>query len=232
MQSVIITAGGIGLRMNNSIPKQFLLLYDKPIIVHSINAFYHYNKDIEIIVTIPKAFFTNWIEIKNTFCKNINIKETIGGENRFQSIKNALSIISKESTLVAIHDAVRPFVSQKMLNDSFLTAQNSISAIPIIKSTQSLKLFENNVFSSIDREKIYEVQTPQCFKTTKIIEAYNQNFSKKFTDDSSVFEKKFKKNGYYEGSYENIKITSPIDIEIAKAIFNHFLNNPSYPYLV
>lgn len=228
---VIITAGGIGSRMNLCIPKQFVEIGNKPILMHSISAFYSYSNNIQIIVTLPENEIIEWqkLVLKHAF----DIKHTVvaGGKTRFHSIKNALKLVDNNS-LVAIHDGVRPFVSTNLIENGFLTAEKNSSAIPMIPVKDSIRIMNKNYPSSIDRSKVFSIQTPQVFDSNKIIQAYKCPYSPKFTDDSTVYEKKFGKIYAYEGITENIKITNPIDLEIAQTIFKTLSNHPSFPYLL
>lgn len=228
---VIITAGGLGLRMNNLKPKQFLEIGGKPILMHTINAFYTYSNDINIIVTLPESSFNEWNSLVKKHNFNIQHLLVIGGETRFYSIKNALEYVDTPS-LVAIHDGVRPFVSKDLIEKAFQTALKSKSAIPILPMKESIRKMFNESLISVDRNLFYSIQTPQVFDSEQIIKAYQRKYSPEFTDDGSVYEKEFGKIQRYDGISENIKITTPIDLVIANALFVELSGNPAFPHLL
>ncbi|MFA6923255.1 MAG: 2-C-methyl-D-erythritol 4-phosphate cytidylyltransferase [Bacteroidales bacterium] len=215
---VIITAGGKGERMLSATPKQFLLIKNKPILYHAINSFYKYDKSINIIVTLPKEYISHWKKL----CEKhkIKIKHTIvsGGNTRFHSVKNALNII-KDDSIIAIHDGVRPFVSEKLISNIFKVAEKNGNAIPVLLPNESMREKIGNVNVAVDRKFFYSVQTPQCFKSAILKKAYEQNFSPSFTDDATVVEQLGLKIFMVEGERENIKITTPLDFDFAKVIF-------------
>ncbi len=217
--------------MKSDIPKQFIQIGGKPILMHSINAFFHYCNDIEIIITLPKNQISEWEKLQKKHLFNIKHSVVTGGDTRFQSVKNALKNI-ETSSLVAIHDGVRPFVSTNLIDNGFKTAEKFGSAIPILPVTDSIRIMENDYPAAIDRKKIFSVQTPQVFHSEKIIKAYHHDFLSEFTDDGSVYESEFGKINAYDGIKENIKITNPMDIEFAQAIFNQLSNNSSFPHLL
>ncbi len=220
----------MGLRMNSVKPKQFLEIGNKPILMHCISAFFFYSKNLNIIITLPSNAIEEWekLLIKHSF----NIKHTIveGGKTRFQSIKNALKTI-ETSSLAAIHDGVRPFISSDLIEIGFNTAEKFNSAIPIMPVTESIRVMQNNYPTAIDRNTVFSVQTPQIFNSENIICAYQRDFSPEFTDDASVYEKEFSKIQTYTGIPENIKITTPSDLVIAESLFASLSNNPSFPHL-
>lgn len=227
-RAVIITAGGIGSRMKINTPKQFLELGSIPVLMITIKAFFHFDPKILIVITLPQNSVSDWEKLLTKHNFLIPHSIVIGGETRFHSIKNALPYI-KSSDYVAIHDGVRPFVSQEMINDAFQTAHKYDSAIPITAVNDSLRIKNENEFQYINRDLIFSVQTPQCFHTDKIVQSYSQEFSHQFTDDASVFETMFDKLHFYKGINENIKITNPTDIVIAEALSKFFVNKPSFP---
>jgi len=217
-KTVIIVAGGSGSRMKSEIPKQFLLLNDKPILQHTIEKFYLYNSEIEIIVVLPQEHIEYW----KSLClqNNFEIKHKIvkGGQERFYSVKNAVDSIQK-TDFVAIHDGVRPFVDLETIKICFETAFNLGNAIPAINSTNSVRIIdEKNTNSQIDRNKVKLIQTPQVFNFEILKNAYNQDYTKEFTDDASVVEKLGVKINLTDGKNTNIKITSPEDLIFGEII--------------
>lgn len=214
---VIIVAGGSGKRMGSEIPKQFIEISHLPILMHTINCFYNYNKTINIVLVLPESQHEYWNKLVNKY--NFDIKHTIakGGSERFYSVLNGLQHITSNS-LVAIHDGVRPLVSNTTIENCFRMAAESGSAIPIVPATESIRKIEGSSTKAVDRSNYYLVQTPQVFQSKILIEAYKQDFNKNFTDDASVVEKAGYKIKTTEGNSENIKITRPMDLKIAETL--------------
>jgi 2-C-methyl-D-erythritol 4-phosphate cytidylyltransferase len=222
-KAVIIVAGGRGKRMGNDIPKQFLKLNDTPIIALTMLRFYNYDNTIKIILALPKDEIINWENIKSTTVTLPSHIIVEGGEERFFSVKNALTYV-EPGELVAIHDGVRHFVSEKTISRCFDMAKQSGAAIPVIALTESIRYFENetdNRSISAVREKYKIVQTPQVFHSEILMAGYSQTYSKDFTDDASVVEKYGYPITSVDGNRENIKLTTPLDMEIAKILINN-----------
>ncbi len=218
MESVIVVAGGSGTRMGASTPKQFLLLNGKPILMHTIEQFYAYNPQISIVLVLPKNQFSNWESLCEEYCFKIKHTTVAGGDTRFFSVKNGLDSISS-SGLVAIHDGVRPLVSQETISRCFTAAAQKGNAIPVIKPVESVRLqTDNNQSQSVNRDHVWLVQTPQVFSTELIKRCYQTPFSPLFTDDASVAEHNGIIINLVEGNRENIKITTPMDMAFACAI--------------
>lgn len=218
---IVIVAGGSGTRMGFNIPKQFLLLHQKPILMHTIEVFFNYNKDIKIILVLPESQIEYW---QLLCCEhNFKILHTIvkGGDTRFQSVKNGLTKIDDLDGLVGVHDGVRPLVSKKTIDTSFEYAAIHGAAIPVVKVNESIRKIEEYNSVMVDRELYRLVQTPQCFQISIIKKAYEQNYKVEFTDDASVVENSGKKIYLVDGNIENIKITTPADLKIAE----YFINN-------
>ncbi|BDC99926.1 2-C-methyl-D-erythritol 4-phosphate cytidylyltransferase [Persicobacter psychrovividus] len=214
----VIVAGGSGSRMQSDIPKQFLLVDQLPILMHTINAFYAYSSEINVIVVLPSAEIPYWHELctKHRFDKKVTV--TAGGASRFQSVKNGLSII-KDSGLVAIHDGVRPFVSTAVIQQSFAVAEqkgNAVVAVPMKDSLRQVNQDDTN--NSVDRAAFRIIQTPQTFQTELLIGAYDTPELTTFTDDASVIEHAGHAIHLIDGTYENIKITTPEDLPIAEVL--------------
>jgi 2-C-methyl-D-erythritol 4-phosphate cytidylyltransferase len=217
---LIIVAGGSGLRMQTAVPKQFIEISGVPILMHTIMSFFNFDKEINIVLALPKEHFEFWKKlcIKHNFTIKHQIIE--GGETRFNSVKNALNTI-ENSGLVAIHDAVRPFVSSDLISRCFETAQKLGNAIPAIEIVESLREISETGNKTIDRNKIRAIQTPQTFKTEIIKLAFEKASHNKFTDDASVLENIGEKINLIEGEKNNIKITTQQDLNFA----NYLLNN-------
>ena len=210
----LIVAGGKGERMNTSIPKQFLLLNNLPILMHTIKQFSHFE---EIVLVLPKSQFDYW----NGLCKSNNFTHihilVEGGETRFHSVKNGLDKIDNTS-VVAIHDGVRPLISTALINNLVGETKSGRGVIPIIPVKNSIRKIEGENSVHIDRSNLYKVQTPQCFLSADIKEAYTQDFSGTFTDDASVFEANGGKINTLLGEEKNLKITTQEDLNIAEIL--------------
>ena len=208
----LIVAGGKGERMNSKIPKQFLLLNNMPILMHTINQFSEFEK---IIVVLPDSQFEYWENI----CRKEKFKITHtlvkGGETRFQSVKNGLSKITSKC-IVAIHDGVRPLITKILINRLILATKKGIGVVPGLPIKDSVRKVYKNNSTNIDRKNIYQVQTPQCFISTDIKNAYQQALSENFTDDSSVLESANCKITILLGEAKNLKITTHEDLKMAE----------------
>ena len=217
MYAVIIVAGGTGSRMKNELPKQLIEIKNKPVIVYSIEKFIQFNKDIQVIISLHRDYFELFEKIKTQYqIKNIQVVQ--GGDTRYQSVKNALSILNENITIVGVHDAARPLVSLQTIEKTFTDAKQHGAAIPVIDMNESLREVNNNESIAVDRTKFKIVQTPQCFKKDVLVSAYNMPYSPLFTDDASVVEKNGHNIFLTEGNKENIKITYPQDLIVAQIL--------------
>lgn len=216
----IIVAGGSGQRMSSSIPKQFLKIKDEIILMKSIRAFFNFNNSIEIIIALPEDQIGYWknLCLENNFV--INHKVVCGGKTRFHSVKNALKEISTDG-IVAIHDGVRPLVSQDTINNVFEIALTNGNAVPYNDSVDSVRVIESLSNKPIDRDKVKLIQTPQAFDCKLLLNAYEQDWHENFTDDASVVEKMGEQINLVPGNKENIKITNQIDLLIAEALSDY-----------
>jgi len=212
---VIIVAGGSGQRMQTAIPKQFLLLDGLPVLMHTINRFYETLPDAAIVLVLPSENLAYWNELLAQFKFDIPHQIALGGETRFHSVKNGLALV--HSGLVAIHDAVRPLVSSSTILKTFEAALLYGAAVPVLKPSESMRILNSEGGNeALLRDALRTVQTPQCFQSEKIIDAYKQEFRPDFTDDASVAESADFKITLVQGNEENIKITRPIDLRIAE----------------
>lgn len=210
----IIVAGGSGSRMNSEIPKQFIPLLGKPVLMHTIEAFYYSELRPEILLVLSRNFHPFWNELCLKYDFSIPHQVIEGGAERFYSVKNAVDTIDDES-VTAVHDAVRPVVDNELITRCFSEAQVHKAVVPVIESRDSLRKKENDTTSAIAREEILIVQTPQVFESSLLKKAYEQNYSKDFTDDASVVEKAGGKIHITSGDFKNIKVTYPEDLEVA-----------------
>jgi len=213
----IIVAGGSGTRMQAIVPKQFLLLNGKSVMMYTIEAFYQSIYRPEIIVVMHPNFHTYWQELCTVY--NFTIPHTLvnGGETRFHSVKNGLELVADDS-LVAVQDAVRPLVSVEIIDKAYQQAAEYGNAVVAVKSRDSVRSLRNGQSGSLLRDEIYLVQTPQTFQSALLKKAYLQAFNDGFTDDASVAEKDGASIHICEGNYQNIKITFPEDIAIAEML--------------
>ena len=224
----IIVSGGTGQRMESQLPKQFLDLKGLPVLMHSLSAFYGHGDSVKIILVLSEVHLKIWEDLCNIHQFKIPHTIVLGGESRFQSVKNGLNYIfnpadssenqtiSFNRTLIAIHDGVRPLVSENLISRAFTEAGEKGSAVPAIPSRDSLRMITpSGQTEAIDRECILLIQTPQVFKAELLKNAYQRQFEDSFTDDASVIEKSGYPINIIEGDIRNIKITYPIDLEIA-----------------
>lgn len=211
----IVVAGGTGTRMGADLPKQFMLLANKPVMMHTIEKFYQ--SGCELIVVLNVDYHDHW----KSLCKqhSLEIPHTLikGGRNRFESVKNGLKSIS-ENALVAIHDAVRPLIDIEIINNAFDCADKNGNAVVVVPSKDSLRKVENDNSYSVPRSDYFIVQTPQIFEKNILDKAYKEEFRNEFTDDASVVEKLGIKIHLVEGKQSNIKITYKEDLAIAETL--------------
>lgn len=214
----IIVAGGIGKRMGNVIPKQFMLLKDLPVLMHTLNAFFFNTYKPNIILVLPKNEEIFWKELIEKHHFKVPHQVVYGGSERFHSVKNALSIIKDSNSIVAIHDGVRPLVSQDTISNCFQTALTKGNAIAAIPAKDSIRRVKNNLSEALNRSEIYLVQTPQAFLFEQLRSAYKQEYSINFTDDASVVEEAGFPIHIENGDEFNFKITFKEDLIIAEAL--------------
>lgn len=218
MKSVIIVAGGKGLRMGTDIPKQFLPVKGLPVLMRTINAFRQYDSNITVVLVLPREQQEFWKElcIRHGFAHPHIIAD--GGETRYHSVKNGLSKLSGEG-LIAVHDGVRPFVSQKVIARCFEAAALHRAVIPVLPAIETVRHIEEDGSSvTVNRDEYCMVQTPQVFDAQLLFKAYGTDYSPHFTDDASVVEALGEKIFLVEGNRENIKITTPFDLRIGEVL--------------
>lgn len=205
--------------MKSQLPKQFIEIGDKPILMHTLSKFSNCD---EIVLVLPESQIEFWGQLCKKHNFGLNHAIIKGGDSRFQSVKNGLENIDK-NTLVAIHDGVRPFITPEIIDKSFKTAQAKGNAIVCVDSKESLRKISTKGNTHVDRSEYKIIQTPQTFNTSQIKEAYNQEEKSVFTDDASVLEALGESIHLIEGDYRNIKITSPEDLIIAEAYLSNSL---------
>ncbi|MFD0764194.1 2-C-methyl-D-erythritol 4-phosphate cytidylyltransferase [Mucilaginibacter lutimaris] len=216
----IIVAGGSGSRMQSALPKQFIELCGEPVLMHTIRAFKESLSSPQIILALHTSYQELWAQLCSKH--NFTIPHTViaGGETRFHSVKNAVDSIKDLDALIAVHDAVRPLVSAAIIDEAYQCAADDGTAVTAVKSRDSIRQANNGASTSLNRDGIYLVQTPQVFKAAILNKAYKQPYTDNFTDDASVVEQSGVAITLIEGSYDNIKITFPEDITIAEALIN------------
>lgn len=223
----VIVAGGTGSRMNSKLPKQFIEIGSLPILMHTLLQFNKADTNIKIILVLPE----NQIDVWNNLCEKYefdasNVRIVIGGSSRFQSCKNGIFAIENENAIVAIHDAVRPFVSTHIIEKGYQLAAELGNAICAVQSKDSARIInENGANSSIERKQLRLIQTPQVFQLKNLKLAYSVPEQDIFTDDASVVEAAGFSINLFEGDYKNIKITTPEDHTLAEVYLKHNLQN-------
>jgi 2-C-methyl-D-erythritol 4-phosphate cytidylyltransferase len=215
----IIVAGGKGARMKNKVPKQFMLLNGKPVLMHSIERFFNANSDIKIIVVLPKAGIKKWKELCHQFSFLIPHQVIAGGETRFDSVKKGLSLVKKDG-LVAVHDGVRPLVSIPVIRKVYRIANINGNGIPCLPMKESVRVISGKKNNAVDRQTLWRIQTPQCFRVKILKNAYKQKYKKAFMDDASVVESAGWPIYLVKDREDNIKITTPEDLIFAEALMN------------
>lgn len=213
----IIVAGGSGTRMQAIVPKQFLLLNGRPVLMYTIEAFYQSSYHPQIILALHPNFHTYWHELCQEHQFTIPHQLVNGGETRFHSVKKGLELV-EDNSLVAVQDAVRPLTSTAIIDAAYSWANEHGNAVTAVKSRDSVRSVRNGYSESLLRDEIYLVQTPQTFQSGLLKKAYLQPFNDSFTDDASVVEKDGIAIHLTEGDYRNIKITYPEDIAIAELL--------------
>jgi 2-C-methyl-D-erythritol 4-phosphate cytidylyltransferase len=215
----IIVAGGSGTRMGGPIPKQFLLLNERPVLFYTLTAFFTAFEDIRLILVLPSDHLDAGKKMISTYFKSRDIQIITGGETRFQSVKNGLSLVGEES-IILVHDGVRCLVTSQLIQRCFETALATGSAIPVIPSKDSVRLLKEDHSEPVDRDRVLLVQTPQTFHSKILLPAYQIDYKDKFTDEATVVEAYGIKVTLVEGEENNIKITKPIDLVIAEKMLN------------
>ncbi len=218
-QFAIIVAGGSGTRMGSSIPKQFLMLNGKPILVHTIQQFLAANADMTIVVVLPEIAMQQWFQIVSDFPFLQKTKTAVGGGTRFDSVKNGLALLPNEG-LIAVHDAVRPMASVTLIQNCFHAADEFGNGIAAIACVDTVRQKIKNGFEMLDRNNLWLMQTPQCFDLEKLQSAYQNTTSNHFTDDAEVFAASGFQLHLVEGEKNNLKITLPQDLHFAEYLIH------------
>lgn len=213
----VIVAGGTGTRMNNTVPKQFLLLNGKPVLYYTIKTFLQSYEDMEVVLVLPEEHVAAGQEIIDAFFDYNRIKITIGGRTRFHSVQNGLQLVEEES-IVFVHDAVRCLLSTDLITRCYDAAVEYGAAIPVIDSKDSVRMISGDDNTALERTNIKLVQTPQTFHSKILLPAFNIDYKDKFTDEATVVEAFGLKVHLVKGEENNIKITRPQDMLLAESL--------------
>lgn len=213
----VIVAGGSGKRMGSEVPKQYLELAGKPVLMYTLERFKAFDESIELITVLPENQLRFWADLQKKYSFDIPHTIVKGGRTRFFSVRNGLKFVGTPG-LVAIHDGVRPFVSFDTMKRCFEMAEKLGNATPVIPPSDSLRIITESGSKPLNRLNVRIVQTPQIFSAELIKKAYSQEYLPEFTDDATVVEKTGAKINLVEGNRENIKITTPEDLVISSAL--------------
>lgn len=217
-RSIIITAGGIGTRMGEEVPKQFLLLHNKPVLIHTLEVFHQFDPSAQLIVTLPQEWVAYWNSLQLEYKSSIAHQVVVGGQHRFNSIQNALRHCEGEQ--IGVHDGVRPMVSLATIQRCFEGLEKSRAVVPVLGLKDSLRQGSFQESKSVDRAHYFLIHTPQCFDAQTLKEAYCQDFRPDFTDDASVVESIGVRPILVQSNDENIKVTTPFDLKILNSLFD------------
>lgn len=224
---VIVVAGGIGRRMNNALPKQFMQLENIPVLMRTLHAFHRTSLSLELVVVLPSDWMEYWTDLCYRFDFHVPHVLVEGGASRFQSVKNGLNYISERlyekgapsvQHYIAVHDGARPLVSSSLIESLFAAAAIHQAVIPGLPSSDSIRLVENGSSRTFNRDQVMQIQTPQVFEANLLLQAYQTPESPAFTDDATVVEANGTSITIHPGEKQNLKITTEEDLLFAKAI--------------
>ena len=214
---LIVVAGGSGTRMKSAVPKQFIELKGKPILMHTIQKFHTALPDVIIIVVLAKEYYEEWKRLCTKHQFTIQHTLADGGDTRYASVKSGLSEVP-QAVIVGIHDAARPLVSVSTILKTYEEAELMGNASPAVPLTDSIRRLKGKENTAVNRTDYSIIQTPQCFQSNLIKKAFEKEYHPEFTDDATVLEAYGEKIHLVEGNRENIKITTPQDLIIAEAL--------------
>ena len=222
-RGVIIVAGGSGSRMQSSLPKQFMILGDKPVVARTINTFHEALPGAEIVVVLPEEHISLWRNLAARF--DVAPHRCVsGGKERFDSVKNGIKALSDEVEYIAIHDGVRALVSKRLIVGTMLEVESYDAVIPVVDAVDSYRMVEGEDSKVVSRSSLRIVQTPQVFRSDILRRAYEQEFDARFTDDATVVESLGVKIRLFKGERSNIKLTTPEDMVYAEAMLEQAQN--------
>ena len=218
---IIVVAGGKGLRMGSDIPKQFLPIGGKPVLMRTLERFREYSDDIQIILVLPEAQQEYWHQLCDEYHFDVEYTLANGGQTRFHSVQNGLAKVPDDAQgVVGVHDGVRPFPSIEVIKNCYETARTAKAVIPVIPVVETVRHLDGDNSLTVPRDEYRLVQTPQTFDIQLLKAANKQPYNDGFTDDASVVEAFGHKITLVEGNRENIKITTPYDLKIAEILIN------------
>ena len=215
---VIIVAGGKGLRMGGELPKQFIPVEGRPVLMHTLDAFHTCDSSIEIILVLPRDHQPYWQELCREYQFAVPHRIADGGATRFHSVQNGLALVDAPEALIAVHDGVRPFVAHEVINRCYQDAEQYGAVVPVIPVVETVRHLLPEGSKTVSRDDYRLVQTPQTFRASLLRRAYEQPYRETFTDDASVVEALDNVVHLVEGNRENIKLTTPDDLKIFKAL--------------
>jgi len=221
MDYVIIVAGGKGLRMGSDIPKQFLPIGGKPVLMRTLERFREYSEHLQIILVLPEAQQEYWHQLCKQYHFSVSYQLANGGDTRFHSVQHGLDLVPDDAEgVVGVHDGVRPFPSIEVIRNCFETARTAKAVIPVIPVVETVRHLTGGAVKSktVPRDEYRLVQTPQTFDIQLLKAANRQPYQTGFTDDASVVESYGHAITLVEGNRENIKITTPYDLKIAEVL--------------
>jgi 2-C-methyl-D-erythritol 4-phosphate cytidylyltransferase len=219
MDYVIIVAGGKGLRMGSDIPKQFLPIGGRPVLMRTLERFRAYSADLQIILVLPEAQQDYWRQLCEEYHFDVEYQLANGGQTRFHSVQNGLALVPDDAEgVVGVHDGVRPFPSIEVIKNCYETARTAKAVIPVIPVVETVRHLEKEGSVTVPRDEYKLVQTPQTFDIQLLKAANRQPYNDGFTDDASVVESYGHEITLVEGNRENIKITTPYDLKIAEVL--------------
>lgn len=218
---VIIVAGGSGSRMNNAVPKQFMILAGKPVLAYSIEKFRAFDANINIIIVLAEEHIATWNKLKAEY--HIDAPHTIalGGPTRFHSVKSGMNAINTMEGIVGIHDGARPLASAALILECYTMAAKHGNAIPAVAPAETVRELDGAISKQLDRTQLRLIQTPQCFNLEALKKAYEQPYNDLFTDDASVLEANGGRIFLVDGERTNLKITTAADLHIAEALLSN-----------
>ncbi len=217
---VIVVAGGKGLRMGGEIPKQFIPVKGKPVLMRTLETFYACDPNIELIVVLPVEQRSYWEHLCAEYGFTLSHRIAAGGENRFHSVKNGLALV-EEDGVVGVHDGVRPFVSAEVIADCYAQAATLQAVVPVTDVVETVRhLLSEGGSETVSRNDYKLVQTPQVFTVELLKRAYAQDYKPFFTDDASVVEALGQPVHLVSGNRENIKLTTPFDLKVAESLID------------
>jgi 2-C-methyl-D-erythritol 4-phosphate cytidylyltransferase len=214
----IIVAGGKGLRMGGELPKQFIPIEGRPVLMRTLDAFHACDASIQLILVLPRDHQPYWRELCAQYQFAVPHRIADGGATRFHSVQSGLSLVDAPEALVAVHDGVRPFVSPEVISRCYAEAEAHGAVVPVIPVVETVRQLVGEGSKTVARDAYRLVQTPQTFRATLLRRAYEQPYCDAFTDDASVVEALGSAVSLVDGNRENIKLTTPFDLIVAKAL--------------